>query len=188
MTRSSREPAMTGMAAVALPPAIALGVVLVAAKAAYLLTQAPAKAPGGPAFLSALSAITVADVTFVAAVGIVHCVLLVIARFVPGLHTVLKPVLAAGYSLAAAFAIANLSIFAFFRMPLTHALVSLAGDAAGFFEILSASLTPSVLAGLLGAVWIWAGLVFALRLVVDASSGPVRRDAFAVLVMLAALW
>ncbi len=111
-----------------------------------------------------------------------------VARVVPGLRGVLKPVLAATYSLAAAFAIANLSIFAFFRMPLTHALVSLAGDAAGFFEILSASLTLPVLAGLLGGVWIWAGLLLGLRLLVDACSGPVRRDAFAVLVVLAALW
>ncbi|MGH7804922.1 MAG: sulfatase-like hydrolase/transferase, partial [Candidatus Binatia bacterium] len=167
---------------------IALGLVLVAAKATYLLAQAPTKPQGAHGFLGALSAITVADVGFVAAVGVGHWLLLLAAHVVPGLRACLKPFLAATYSLAAAFAIANLSIFAFFRMPLTHALVSLAGDASGFFSILSASLTLPVLGGLLGGVWIWAGTLFALRLLVEATPGGTRRDSFAVLVVLAALW
>ncbi len=139
-------------------PAFWLAVLLVGAKAFYLLRLSDAPPSGAGAFLASLSAISHLDVVFAAAVGFLHHLALRLPGGPPRRRAVHR-VFCGLCLLAVAYGVANLEIFGFFLTPLTYPLFSLAGDFGSLLSSVGAFIDFPLLAGGVAAAAVFSWLL-----------------------------
>jgi len=167
--------------------AVWLAIVLVAAKAYYLVHEAADPPSGALGFVAALAAISYADVCFAAVVGFFHRVTLAVAR-PAAVRTAAHATFCFLYMMSAVYGVLNLEVFGFFLTPLTFPLVCLSGDLHSFATSIAPFLTYGLLAATLTSLLLYARLV-ALSQSLARTLSPSRTRALRVTtLMFAIVW
>ena len=146
----------------ALWPAVLLGLALAACKVVHIKPPGILSWAYISCYLGNVAIAIHADLIYALSVGLIGQAILLLARRHPRLQTAVWLSIISFFTISVLYAVISVQVFWFLRMPLTYALIYLAGDVKNMQSSVGAFMTPLLAMALVGLPLTYLAVVFAV--------------------------